>query len=216
MLSAMFSGNFPIVKDEDGTIFIDRNPTFFGYILDWMRSGNLPRVRDEEEMESLLEEAKYYQVHIPFHKVPTPEKEEKVYIIDDKGNSKFSFFPSNTYVSQGFVRLNFQKLGVDPKDFDKKSGIVSLEEVLTILSMPTINSKVLVALEVDVSNYELRIFLESPQSKWLLRTAGKSNAPPYTEFLERLIFSGFKMIQKRDMYYYVVANWNCDRDADKI
>lgn len=33
MLAAMFSGRYPVPKDQDGYVFIDRDGTHFRYIL---------------------------------------------------------------------------------------------------------------------------------------------------------------------------------------
>jgi len=60
MLSAMFSGRYNLETDPDGTIFIDRNPTYFEHILDWLRTGKVPFLDKFSDKVNLLEEAKYF------------------------------------------------------------------------------------------------------------------------------------------------------------
>eukprot|EP01083_Nonionella_stella_P088489 246630_1 len=68
MLSAMFSGRFKIERDENGSIFIDRDPTHFRHILnflrdgiDYLKHGGLLQQPDAIVNE-LLQEAKYYNI----------------------------------------------------------------------------------------------------------------------------------------------------------
>eukprot|EP01133_Synstelium_polycarpum_P017382 gene17382-20738_t len=62
MLNFMFSGRFPIQKEEDGSIFIDRDGTYFKYIINWLRNNHIPQINDEAIRECLLLEAKYFQI----------------------------------------------------------------------------------------------------------------------------------------------------------
>lgn len=63
MLAAMFSGRFPIEKDEDdGAYFIDRNGRVFGHILDWLRTGELCPELSNEDTFWLRKEVEYYQL----------------------------------------------------------------------------------------------------------------------------------------------------------
>ncbi len=39
MLAALFSGRFRVDKEEDGTIFIDRDPELFRRVLAYLRDG---------------------------------------------------------------------------------------------------------------------------------------------------------------------------------
>jgi len=62
--SGMFSGTFKVETDkEDGSIFIDRDPLAFTYILNFLR-GQQPDLNNitEKELFALKEDAKYYQL----------------------------------------------------------------------------------------------------------------------------------------------------------
>ena len=65
MLERMFSGQFPIKKEKDGTIFIDRSGSYFDFILDYLR-GNMISVDDllfdDNTRKRLIKEAEYYQL----------------------------------------------------------------------------------------------------------------------------------------------------------
>ncbi|XP_053131258.1 rab5 GDP/GTP exchange factor [Hemicordylus capensis] len=59
MLSAMFSGRHYIPTDAEGRYFIDRDGTFFGDVLNFLRSGDLP---PRERVRSVYKEAQYYSI----------------------------------------------------------------------------------------------------------------------------------------------------------
>jgi len=60
MLSAMFSGRIPVKKEEDGSVFIDRDGTHFRYILNFLRDGTLSRPDTLKEIDELKAEARFY------------------------------------------------------------------------------------------------------------------------------------------------------------
>jgi len=62
MLHAMFSGRFDTKPSEDGSYFIDRDGTYFRYILNYFRTGRLIAPKDEIIRKELLAEAEFYQV----------------------------------------------------------------------------------------------------------------------------------------------------------
>lgn len=63
MLRGMFSGNFALERLPDSSIFIDRDGTFFRYILNFLRDGELTSLPESHhELQQLLIEAKYYSV----------------------------------------------------------------------------------------------------------------------------------------------------------
>ena len=66
MLAAMFSGRHDLRREEDGSVFIDRDGTHFRHILNYLRDGglnidSLPRSR--QILRELRNEAIYYQLH---------------------------------------------------------------------------------------------------------------------------------------------------------
>eukprot|EP01112_Ceratiomyxa_fruticulosa_P007582 TRINITY_DN1971_c1_g1_i1.p1 TRINITY_DN1971_c1_g1~~TRINITY_DN1971_c1_g1_i1.p1 ORF type:complete len:296 (-),score=58.99 TRINITY_DN1971_c1_g1_i1:33-920(-) len=60
----MFSGRFPLKKEEDGAIFIDRDNKQFRFILDFMRGCFPPSLDDfsKREINELKVEAEFYQL----------------------------------------------------------------------------------------------------------------------------------------------------------
>ena len=65
MFEAMFSGQYPIKKQFDGTVFIDRDGRHFHYILNYLRGSvtaleDLPL--DETVLKELMKEADFYQL----------------------------------------------------------------------------------------------------------------------------------------------------------
>jgi len=59
---SMFSGRYPIQKDADGAIFIDRDGSHFSFILNFFRDGDLPEGIPTLSLKLLLKEAEYYQL----------------------------------------------------------------------------------------------------------------------------------------------------------
>ncbi|PON94290.1 Voltage dependent potassium channel [Trema orientale] len=62
MLAAMFSGRHTVCQDpEKGFVFVDRDGKHFRHILNWLRDGVVPSLKDSQYSE-LLREAEYYQL----------------------------------------------------------------------------------------------------------------------------------------------------------
>ena len=65
VLEKMFSGEFDLKREKDGSVFIDRSGEHFHFILDYLR-GNISEMDnflfDENTRKSLIKEAEYYQL----------------------------------------------------------------------------------------------------------------------------------------------------------
>ncbi|XP_004296111.1 PREDICTED: FH protein interacting protein FIP2-like [Fragaria vesca subsp. vesca] len=61
MLAAMFSGRHTL-KLEDGHVLIDRDGDYFGFILNWLRDGDVPAALETHQYKQLIKEADYFQL----------------------------------------------------------------------------------------------------------------------------------------------------------
>ena len=62
MLAAMFSRKFEMQPSEDGSFFIDRDGTYFRFILNFLRTGKLTLPEGATFTKELGEEAEFYQI----------------------------------------------------------------------------------------------------------------------------------------------------------
>jgi len=62
MLAALFSGRHEVHSNAAGAVFVDRDPTYFSLILNYLRGGHLPASLPKLTLESLIDEADYYQL----------------------------------------------------------------------------------------------------------------------------------------------------------
>ncbi|PIC13870.1 hypothetical protein B9Z55_027462 [Caenorhabditis nigoni] len=62
ILKTMLETNAPIEKDESGAIFIDRDPYYFRYILNYMRDGFVEFPNSLKELKEIQTEAQHYQL----------------------------------------------------------------------------------------------------------------------------------------------------------
>uniref|UniRef100_A0A8C9SG54 Potassium channel tetramerization domain containing 21 n=1 Tax=Scleropages formosus TaxID=113540 RepID=A0A8C9SG54_SCLFO len=62
MLGAMFTGQMPLLRDQHGNFFIDRDGKVFRYILNYLRSNSLDLPDDFKEMSLLKREADFFQI----------------------------------------------------------------------------------------------------------------------------------------------------------
>ncbi|XP_045139754.1 BTB/POZ domain-containing protein KCTD7 isoform X3 [Echinops telfairi] len=77
MLAAMFSGRHYIPTDAEGRYFIDRDGTYFGDVLNFLRSGDLPQ---RQRVRAVYKEAQYYAIGALLEQLENmqPLKGEKV------------------------------------------------------------------------------------------------------------------------------------------
>lgn len=62
MLGAMFTGQIPILRDNKGHVFIDRDGKVFRYILNYLRSSSLDLPDGFSELALLRSEADFFQI----------------------------------------------------------------------------------------------------------------------------------------------------------
>jgi len=65
ILAYMFSGRYNLVQDENGNYFLDRDGNLFRYILNYIRTSQVPELSDNE-LKLLREEAEFFFYFLPY------------------------------------------------------------------------------------------------------------------------------------------------------
>ena len=84
MLAAMFSGKFEMKPSEDGSFFIDRDGTYFRFILNYLRNGELILPEGATFLKELEAEAKFYQLQGILDEVKPKEPFEESVILTNE------------------------------------------------------------------------------------------------------------------------------------
>lgn len=123
MLAIMFSGRHAVDSDERGYVFIDRDGTHFGTILNFMRTGKAAWSNSNaEHNDSLREELSYYMVLEEFDAAATAAHQENSFEGQRKG------VQNSPYAIMAYVDEKTRLMGFDQKEhadaaWAKLSGI---------------------------------------------------------------------------------------------
>jgi hypothetical protein len=63
MLDAMFSGRYEVKRSEDGSLFIDRDGQWFGYVLEYLRDG-VVKAEGRETLRHVKQEFDYFGIEL--------------------------------------------------------------------------------------------------------------------------------------------------------
>ena len=90
MLAAMFSRKFEMKPSEDGSFFIDRDGTYFRFILNYLRNGELILPEGATFLKELEAEAKFYQLQgiLDELKPKEPKVFEESVILTNEGHRR--------------------------------------------------------------------------------------------------------------------------------
>ena len=90
MLAAMFSGRHKLETTEDGSFFIDRDGTYFRFILNYLRNGELILPDGATFLKELEAEAKFYQLQGILDELQrtAPKEFEESVILTNEGHRR--------------------------------------------------------------------------------------------------------------------------------
>ena len=90
MLATLFSGKFEMKPSEDGSFFIDRDGTYFRFILNYLRSGELILPDSATFLKELETEAKFYHLRGILDELQSKERKvfEETVILRNEGHRR--------------------------------------------------------------------------------------------------------------------------------
>ena len=101
MLGAMFSGRFPMKPSDDGAFFIDRDGTYFRYILNYLRDGKLSLPEGATVIEEIEAEAEFYQIQGILEELGKPRPSKGA----DRGVNATKPFAESNILTQEHVKI---------------------------------------------------------------------------------------------------------------
>ena len=109
MLAAMFSGRHSLETTEDGSFFIDRDGTYFRFILNYLRNDELILPEGGTLLEELEAEARFYQPQGVLDKLKAARAFEKSVILQDfdRGGVSKCLNKTDTFGFYSYRRMAF-------------------------------------------------------------------------------------------------------------
>ena len=101
LIGAMFSGRFPMKPSEDGTFFIDRDRTYFRYILNYLRDGKLSLPEGATVIEEIEAEAEFYQIQGILEELEKPRPSKSA----DRGAKATEPFAESEILTQEHAKI---------------------------------------------------------------------------------------------------------------
>lgn len=118
MLGRMFSGEHPVLRDEDGSFVIDRDGRHFHHILNYLRDGSVPIGLTRVERLELLRELDFYGLMALYTIVGGPTLAAARHsgsgagpwlhnLMVDLARAESSDFSASTYSHRVYARLRY-------------------------------------------------------------------------------------------------------------
>jgi len=115
LLGSMFSGRHQILRDKDGHLFIDADPTLFRYILEFLRTEAMP---PEDLALDMYKMASYFSIEpLRDHLLLVPAVAKM--IVKDLNCNRFSHYGE---IKQRVMKLAIKRAALDPS----YSGLVNV------------------------------------------------------------------------------------------
>eukprot|EP01098_Paradermamoeba_levis_P016043 TRINITY_DN8440_c0_g3_i2.p1 TRINITY_DN8440_c0_g3~~TRINITY_DN8440_c0_g3_i2.p1 ORF type:complete len:368 (+),score=72.13 TRINITY_DN8440_c0_g3_i2:407-1510(+) len=109
LLATMFSGKYALKKDANGAYFIDRDGTYFRYILNYLRDGEVILPEEKKIKLELLNEARFFQITGLVQQIERGEEREKNKIqIEFDGNDLQGITLSHENLTASSTNGNFK------------------------------------------------------------------------------------------------------------
>jgi len=118
MLGRMFSGEHPVLRDEDGSFVIDRDGRHFHHVLNYLRDGSVPIGLSRVDRLELLREVDFYALKSLYSVIggPTVAAVQRsgasagpwlAGLIQDLAKAEAADFSSSTHTHRVYARLRY-------------------------------------------------------------------------------------------------------------